>query len=94
MTSLNSSIEQVQSLFSEANSDAFSRLRVSNPVSLFDSTFQYNNQPLRWETFFSGAGSETTLPNYNATSSDILSIVCTCSSNATAWADISWVEQY
>ncbi len=66
MTSLNASIEQVQPIFSESELDAFSRLRVSNPVSLFEGSFQYNNQPLRWETFFTGSGTETTLPNYSA----------------------------
>lgn len=32
--------------------------------------------------------------NYNATSSDILSIVCTSSANATAWGDFNWVEEF
>lgn len=36
--------------------DAFGRLRVSDPVSIFDSTFQYDLQPLLWETVKAGKG--------------------------------------
>ncbi len=43
--------------------DAFSRLRVSDPVALFDSTFQYDTQPLLWFTTTTTGGSETHLPN-------------------------------
>ena len=34
--------------------DAFGRLRVSNPTTLFDSQLQYNDQPLFWSTLTSG----------------------------------------
>ena len=36
--------------------DAFSRLRVSNPVSLFASQCQYDAEPLLWETGATGTG--------------------------------------
>lgn len=39
-----------------ANLDAFSRLRTSEPVSLFDSQFQYDLDPLRWEAYTTGTG--------------------------------------
>jgi hypothetical protein len=44
--------------------DAFDRLRVSNPVTLFDASFQYDTMPYFWETIASGtASSATHLPN-------------------------------
>lgn len=44
--------------------DAFHRLRVSNPVTLFDTQQQYNLQPLIWETSVSStAASATHLPD-------------------------------
>lgn len=39
-----------------ANIDAFGRLRVSNPVGLFDSQFQYDPNPLLWESTTVGGG--------------------------------------
>ena len=36
-----------------ANLDAFSRLRVSDPVTLFESTFQYDLAPLQYEAITS-----------------------------------------
>jgi len=39
-----------------ANLDAFSRLRVSNPLTLFNAQFTYNLQPLLFEQITSGAG--------------------------------------
>jgi hypothetical protein len=39
------------------NIDAFSRLRVSNPDTVFDSTFQYDLQPLVYEAKGTGGGS-------------------------------------
>lgn len=35
-------------LSSTPNLDAFGRLRVSNPTTLLDNTFQYNLSPLTW----------------------------------------------
>lgn len=45
---------------SEPRIDAFARLRVSEPVTLFDSQLQYNAQPLLWETV--GNGTATHVP--------------------------------
>ena len=39
--------------------DAFGRLRVSNPVGLFDSKQLYDNQPLVWDTLTVGTGLAT-----------------------------------
>lgn len=39
-----------------ANLDAFSRFRVSNPLTLFNSQFTYNLNPLLFEQITSGAG--------------------------------------
>lgn len=41
--------------------DAFSRLRVSNPVTVFDNTQQYGDNPLIWETKNTGSGATTNL---------------------------------
>lgn len=38
------------------NTDAFGRLRVSNPVTLFDSKQVYDSQPLFWSELITGAG--------------------------------------
>ena len=46
------------------NFDAFSRLRVSQAHSLFDSQFTYDLQPLLWEQITSGAGASI---SYNTT---------------------------
>jgi hypothetical protein len=43
--------------------DAFSRWRVSDPVSLFDSSFQYDTQGLLWFTTTTTGGTEVHLPN-------------------------------
>lgn len=45
------------------NLDAFGRLRISSPVSLFDTQNQYNDSPLFWETVVVGGGTATHLPN-------------------------------
>lgn len=39
--------------------DAFARQRVSDPTTLFDSQLQYNDQPLLWESVYSGGGTST-----------------------------------
>ena len=42
--------------FSDSSSlDAFERQRVSEPFTLFDSQLEYNDQPLLWETAFTGS---------------------------------------
>jgi len=43
-----------------ANLDAFSRLRVSNPVSLFVSSLTYSLQDTQWETIINGTGASVT----------------------------------
>lgn len=45
------------------NLDAFGRLRTSNPTTLFDTQFQYGDQPLFWDTQLTGGASSTPLPN-------------------------------
>ena len=45
------------------NVDAFSRLRVSTPVGLFDSTFQYDLQPLVYYQTVANSGTITHQPN-------------------------------
>lgn len=43
----------------EGNLDAFGRLKVSEPVNLFDSQMQYDKQPLLWAEKLVGTGSVT-----------------------------------
>lgn len=44
--------------------DAFSRLRMSEPITIFDSDMEYDKQPLIWNEATNGASSEAThLPN-------------------------------
>ncbi len=43
--------------------DAFSRLRVSNPVTIFDVTFNYDLQPLVFEAVTANGGTVAHLPN-------------------------------
>lgn len=49
-----------------AQNDAFQRLRVSPPETLFDSTSQYDGLPLLWEEVVTGTASTTHLPNRSA----------------------------
>lgn len=49
-----------------SSTDAFGRLRVSDPVTSFDSQNQYDMSPLQWENIFSGSGTATHLPNESA----------------------------
>lgn len=51
--------------------DAFQRLRISNPVTIFDSQLQYDGQPLLWETQTAGGGSETHIPAESAVTLDV-----------------------
>ena len=48
------------------NLDAFGRLRISNPVTLFESQHQYNELPLFWGSVLTGSGTATHLPNESA----------------------------
>lgn len=57
------------------NLDAFNRLRISNPVTLFDGTLQYNSLPLFFETVLTGSASVTHLPNESS-----LKMSCTTAS--------------
>lgn len=59
--------------------DAFSRVRVSNPQTLFDSTFQYDLQPLLYEQITTAGGSIAHLPNQSSAS-----LVVTGASGASA----------
>jgi hypothetical protein len=43
--------------------DAFGRKRVSNPFTLFDSSFRYGDNPAKWDTALSGTSATTFLPN-------------------------------
>ena len=43
--------------------DAFERLRVSEPVTLFDGQNQYDTSPLFWENILTGSGAVAHLPN-------------------------------
>lgn len=50
-----------------ASLDAFGRLRVSQPITIFDSQHQYNINALVWDTgLSSGTGAVTHLPNESA----------------------------
>ena len=46
--------------------DAFGRLRVSNPTTLFDSQHQYDKQPLLWHEKIAGSATSTHAPNESA----------------------------
>lgn len=45
------------------STDAFGRVRVSDPATLFDSQHQYTSQPLYWGEQATGTGAATHLPN-------------------------------
>lgn len=51
--------------------DAFGRHRVSNPSGLFDSTLQYDTQPVLFYTETSGSGTVTHLPNESSAKLEI-----------------------
>lgn len=46
-----------------ASNDAFSRIRTSHPVTLFDSMQQYGDNALVWENSFTGTGAVSNLLN-------------------------------
>lgn len=50
--------------------DAFARLRVSNPATLFDAQLQYDESPLFWETVLAGSGTATHDPDNSAVDLD------------------------
>jgi hypothetical protein len=47
----------------EGNLDAFGRLKVANPITIFDSQMQYDTQPLLWVEKIEGTASVTHNPN-------------------------------
>ena len=47
----------------DTNTDAFGKLRVSNPYTLFDSNFRYDNAPTKWNSGNSLSSSITHLAN-------------------------------
>ena len=46
-----------------SGNDAFSRWRVSQPTTMFESQFQYDQGQLFWESVLTGGGTATHLPN-------------------------------
>jgi len=46
--------------------DAFGRVRVADPVTIFDSQLQYDKQPLLWDEKIVGSSASTHLPNESA----------------------------
>jgi len=57
---LGTSINPIK-LADSAQNDAFGRLRISEPVSLIDTTFQYGSNPLFWESVVIGNASTNLL---------------------------------
>ena len=51
------------SFFAPTQSDAFGRLRVSNPFTLFDGALRYRDDPFKWDQADTGSGLSTILPN-------------------------------
>ena len=49
--------------FGGPSTDAFGRLRVSNPFTLFDGALRYRDDEFRWNQVDTGAGTSTFLPN-------------------------------
>lgn len=58
---------QAISIYDGPNLDAFSRLRISNPYNLFNSHFEYDLNPLLFDTNVSGTGSTLTHDATNRT---------------------------
>jgi hypothetical protein len=52
----------------DAPIDAFGRVRVSDPVTVFDAGHQYNINPLVWTSILAGTGAITHLPNESSAS--------------------------
>lgn len=75
----NGSFEQmVGNRLPETNLDAFGRLRISDPITLFDCQHQYDRQTLLWEEIIAGAASF----NHNAAQSAVELITTTASGDA------------
>ncbi len=53
------------------NLDAFGRLRISDPVELINSQFQYDKLPTVWDEIVAGAASATHLPNESSVRMDV-----------------------
>ena len=51
------------SFFSPTQTDAFGRLRVSNPFTLFDGDMRYYDEPFKWSQKVNGSGTSTFLIN-------------------------------
>ena len=51
------------SFFAPTQSDAFGRLRVSNPHTLFDGAQRYRDDPFKWDQVDTGAATSAFLPN-------------------------------
>lgn len=51
------------SFFDPVQSDAFGRLRVSNPFTLFDGALRYRDDPFKWDQVDVGAGTSSFLNN-------------------------------
>lgn len=51
------------SFFDPVQSDAFGRLRVSNPFTLFDGGLRYDDDPFKWNQQTLGSGTGTFLPD-------------------------------
>lgn len=51
-----------------ASLDAFSRVRVSEPTTLFDSKFRYDTLPIRFNSITANSGTITHLPNESSVS--------------------------
>lgn len=49
--------------FDPTNTDAFGRQRVSNPFTLFDSSFRYGDNPTKWNSALTGSSSASFLIN-------------------------------
>ncbi len=54
--------------FSPVQSDAFGRLRVSNPFTLFDGALRYSDNEFKWNQVDTGSGVSTFLPNESTVS--------------------------
>lgn len=72
------------SIADSANLDAFSRLRVSNPTTLFAAQCQYNAEPLLFETGATGTG---VAPQHSA-NTRMVTLSCT------AGTGVSFIQSY
>jgi len=51
--------------------DAFGRLRISDPLTIFDSQFTYNKQPFLWNEIIVGSANSTHLSNESSISMNV-----------------------